>query len=122
MKAHFVRFLFPGTFVSEEDSQALSAWDVETAKRLATVYLRRPFAFEFTTRERADDELDSKVVATSPRYYIGGEVRTAAEIEAGTDPREDILRSNVKNNGYKRIIYTCGQHFALEDGAVVLPV
>jgi hypothetical protein len=66
-------------------------------------YGAKPYGFRFTTRARADDELDSKVIATSPMHYIGGKVETLAEVEARNDPGEEILRSNMRINRYDRI-------------------
>jgi hypothetical protein len=63
-----------------------------------------PFAFFFTTRARTAKELDSKETKRSGRYFLGGKIETLAEVEARNSPDENILRSNMRCNGYARII------------------
>jgi hypothetical protein len=108
MKQHFVTFLSPGTFFSEESTEPIESWSVNQAKEMARDIKERygatPFAFYFTTRARADNELDSKQVERSGKYYLGGKVETLAEVEARNDPSEDILLSNMRGNRWDRII------------------
>ena len=107
MEAHFVTFFSPGTFLAEDRTMPIHAWDVDTAVAMSATITERhgakPYGFRFTTRARADDELDSKVVSTSPMHYIGGKVETREEVFARNDPSESILRSNMECNGYDRI-------------------
>ncbi len=107
MKAHFVSFLSPGTFVHEETTKPIESWDVEKAKEMARGITERhdatPFGFRFSTRERKDDELDSKVVKRSGCYYLGGRVMTLADVKREM-PNEHILIGNMECNGYDRII------------------
>jgi hypothetical protein len=107
MQQHFVTFYSPGTFVAEDTTKPILAWNVDDAVALAALITERhnakPYGFRFTTRSRAGDELDSKVVAKSPMHYIGGRVETLAEVEARNDPDERILRANMRSNGYSRI-------------------
>jgi hypothetical protein len=108
MERHFVTFYSPGTFLAEQSSQPIDAWDTAVAMRLADAITERhratPYGFRFTTRTRGDDDLDSAVTATSPMYYLGGTVETLADVEARNDPKESILRSNMRGNGYDRVI------------------
>lgn len=108
MKAHFVTFLSPGTFFHENTTKPIESWDVEKAKAMAKDIVERhgatPFAFYFTTRARGENELDSSQVAKSCTYYLGGKIETLAEVEARNDPKESILRSNMRCNGWDRII------------------
>lgn len=129
MVRHFVTFLSPGTFVSEATEKPIDSWNVdaavEMAKDICERHGARPYGFKFTSRGRKDDDLDSKVIDTSPVYYLGGTIRTAAEVLAGDDPKEDILRSNVRINKYKRIIVNDNSWrftAALGDDDVVLDV
>ena len=107
MEQHFVTFYSPGTFVAETTTKPIESWSVDDAVAMAALIKERhgarAYGFRFTTRARADNELDSKVVATSPMHYIGGKVETLAEVEARDDPREEILRMNMRGNGYERI-------------------
>ena len=108
MKSHFVTFFSPGTFVSETTEQPIASWDVEAAKAMARGIKERynatPYGFRFSTRSRKDDELDSRVIATSPMYYLGGKVETLAEVKARATDKESILIANMECNGIERII------------------
>lgn len=106
MEAHFVTFFSPGTFVAETTTKPIESWDVQAAKKMAGKiterYAARPYGFQFTTRSRNDNELDSKVTKTSPMYYMGCKVETLAEVEA-REPKS-ILASNMRVNGWDRIV------------------
>lgn len=108
MQQHFVTFLSPGTLVHEETKQQIHSWNVEDATEMARDIIERygatPFAFRFSTRERRDDELDSRTTKTSGRYYLGGDVLTLEDIRARNDEKDKILISNMENNGHDRVI------------------
>ena len=110
MKANFVTFFSPGTFVAEQSIQEIDSWDIAEAQRRAEDIKERydatPYAFQFTTRSRSFDDLDSKISETSPRYFINCKVETREEVEDRNDPEERILRSNMRCNGYDRIATT----------------
>lgn len=107
MQQHYVTFYSPGTFVAETSAKPIDSWDVDNAVAMAALITERhdahPYGFRFTTRGRGLDDLDSKEIAKSPMYYIGGKVETLEEVEARNDPEERILRSNMRGNGYARI-------------------
>ncbi len=107
MDKNFVTFYSPGTFVAEQTEQPIKHWCPKTAVKMASNIKERynatPYGFRFTARSRGDADLDSKVTATSPMYYLGGKVETLEEIEARNDPKESILRSNMRGNGWERI-------------------
>ena len=104
MKTHTVTFYSPGTFAPETSTLVIQEWDVDQALRLAFNVTERhgarPFSFRFNTEE------DGKPVASSPLYYIGGCIRTLAEVEADNLPNEEILRLNMRNNGIARVVET----------------
>src|SRR5208337_1301855 len=108
VKKHFVTFYSPGTFVSEQTEKPIDSWDIEKAKKMARKIKERydatPYGFRFSTRSRGDKDLDSKVTATSPMYYLGGKVETLAEVKARATEEDRILVSNMEINGYERII------------------
>jgi hypothetical protein len=107
LQQHFVTFYSPGTFVAETSTKPIEAWNVDDAVAMASLiterYNAKPYGFRFTTRGRGPDDLDSKEIASSPMHYIGGKVETLEEVEARNSPDEDILRFNMRCNGYKRI-------------------
>ena len=108
MRKHFVVYYSPGTLVHETSSREIESWDVEKAVAMAaTIHERHgstPFAFQFVTRERGEDDLDSRKVANSPMYYLGGRIETIEEIEARNDPKERILLDNMRYNGWGKVI------------------
>jgi hypothetical protein len=92
MKKHFVTFYSPGTFVAETSAKDIGSWNVDDAVAMSAMieerHGARPYGFRFTTRERGDDDFDSKETAQSPMYYLGGKVETLEEVEARNDPEE----------------------------------
>ena len=114
MKKHFVIFYSPGTFVSETTEREIDSWDVEQAMSMARTVRERhgatPYGFRFTTRSRADDELDSKVTERSNMYYLGGKIRHLDFIILENKPDEQILISNMKINGWDRVIENCNSY------------
>lgn len=108
IQRHFAVFMSPGTFAPETTERPIDSWDPKVAMDMARTVRERynatPFGFYFTTRTRGPNDLDSKVTATSHRYYLGGTIRTAEDVLAGTDPAEDILRFNVRANHIKRLL------------------
>ncbi len=108
MKQHFVTFFSPGTFVAEETTKPIDSWDIENAKKMARSinerYNATPYGFKFSTRNRGEKDLDSKVTEKSPMYYLGGKVETLSEVEARSPKPDRILISNMRDNGWKRII------------------
>lgn len=107
MKAHFVTFLSPGTFVSEQTTQEIDSWDIPKAVKMSKKIVERhgakPYAFYFSTRQRTGRDLDSKTVKESGLYFLGGKVMTLADVERDM-PTETILISNMRNNGYKKVV------------------
>jgi hypothetical protein len=108
MKKNFVEFLSPGTFVSECTTKEIDSWDVAKAQDMARDIVERhaakPYGFRFITRTREADELDSTITDTSGIYYLGGRLRTLAEVEADNLPNEETLRWNMKANDYPVVI------------------
>lgn len=108
MKAHFVEFLSPGTFVAESTIRPIDSWDIEAAVTLAADVVERhsarPYGFRFLTRERGDNELDSKVTESSGVYYLGGRIDTIDDVRKRADPKEEILLANMECNGIDRIV------------------
>ena len=88
MKKHFVTFLSPGTFVAEESTKPIDSWDVDKAVKMARSikerHNARPYGFQFSTRERGPDDLDSKVTKQSGVYWLGGKVETRPDQDFGS--------------------------------------
>ena len=107
VQQHFVTFYSPGTFVAEQTSKPIDAWNVDDAVAMAALiterYGAKPYGFRFSTRGREDNELDSKEIASGPMHYIGGKIETREEIAARADPNDRILLSNMECNGWERV-------------------
>lgn len=105
---HYVEFFSPGTFVAETSEREIKSWDIAAATKMALKISERygatPYGFRFTTRQRGDDDFDSKQTAKSPMYYLGGKVETLAQVKARATDKDSILISNMEGNGWKRII------------------
>lgn len=129
MEQHFVIFYSPGTFMAEQTTKPIESWDtdqaVEMASEIVERYSARPYGFQFITRSRNDDDLDSKVTDRSPMYFLGGEVETIEEIRDRANPDETILLSNMECNGWDRIVVNKNSWRwtqPLNEGDVVLDV
>lgn len=114
-KEHFVTFFSPGTFFLEQTICLIESWDVLEACKLAggivERYGARPYGFRFETRlvsSPIDDGCGGtrSPVERSGMYYLNGVLETLAEIEARADPSENILRSNMRCNGWDYVVVT----------------
>lgn len=129
MIKHYVTFLSPGTFVAETTTREVATWDVDEAAAMAQKITERydatPYGFQFSTRERGDDDFDSKETARSGVYYLGCVVKSIDDLRAENDPRNEILISNMEANDWPRVVQTTkGWKWTqpLREDDVVLPL
>lgn len=105
----FVVFYSPGSFTSETTEMVIEKRDVdkalEMAKDIRERYNARPYAFQFKTMGRTDEELNSKVIDRSPTYFFNCKVRTIDDVRAIEGTRS-ILYRNMHYNGWDRVIET----------------
>lgn len=106
MEKHYVIFCSPGTFFSETTKKEIDSWDtakaVEMAREIKERHGATPYGFRFETWARAQEDWEPKRVETSNMYFLGGKIMTIDDIP---DTKENsILRSNMRNNGYERVI------------------
>lgn len=110
MKKHFVIFYSPGTMVSEQSTQEIDSWNVREATTRADEIIERhnaiPYGFQFFTKERDDEDFDSKETDRSNMYYVHCNIETLQEIEKRNDPEDNILISNMKCNGWDKVAVT----------------
>lgn len=108
MEKHFVRFMSPGTFVAEQTVEAIGSWNVETAVEMARGIVERynatPYAFQFLTKSRGPNDLDSHVARESCIYHLGGDILTLDQVKARNDPSDEILIDNMTGNGWDRVV------------------
>lgn len=126
MKAHFVTFYSPGTFVSEQTEKPINSWDVEKATAMAHEINERygatPYGFRFTTRTRGEADLYSRESAHSPFYHLGGKIMTLEDVRREM-PDSGILISNMECNGIEKVVVNDNSWRSvhpLEKGDVVL--
>ena len=124
MIKHYVRFMSPGTFFSEETTKPIDSWDVDKARRMARDVVERhnarPYAFQFITRKStARQVLGAKIAGTQPEstetarsgtYFIGGTVETLEQVKARNDPGDRILIRNMESGEFDRIITNCNSY------------
>jgi hypothetical protein len=108
MEKHFVEFYSPGTIISETNLIEINSWDVnkaiELSKNIVQRHNSKPYGFKFITKSRNEYDLDSKITKQSNFYYLGGKIKTLAELKAENNPKDKILIDNMECNGYNKII------------------
>jgi hypothetical protein len=105
---HFVTFYSPGTFVSETSTKEIPDWDIYKAMEMAHEIVERygatPYGFRFHTSVRGPDDFNPKETKRGNMYFLGGRIKTLAEVEARNDPNDRILISNMKSNDFKSVV------------------
>jgi hypothetical protein len=100
----YVTYDLPGAFLQEQATYIVPSRDPHLAANTApnTAYA---FTFNDIVSTVVDGvELKSKPQNVSNRYFIGGTVHTAMEVESMTGNHE-ILLSNMCDNGWDRVIF-----------------
>jgi len=108
---HTVSFNSPGTFFAESSVKDIDSWDVKKAVQMADSILERynakPYSFKFATykthpslvdEEGNEYEVKARFLKESGTYFLGGKLETYDEVIARNDPKEEILRSNMRGN------------------------
>lgn len=122
-RKHFVTFLSPGTFVSEETTKPIDTWDpvqaVTMGETIVERYGAKPYAFYFATFLVADPIPDGeggtlavqgKEVERSGMYHLGGKVESFDEVVARNDPKEETMRRNMEWNDHQYVCITTNSY------------
>jgi hypothetical protein len=115
----YVTFMSPGSFFAETTTKVIDAHDprraVVMAKDIVERYGARPFGFRFETCLVADPlsdgrggqlDVEPKTIFTSGTYFLGGRLETYDDVAKRADPKEQILLSNMRNNGWEIMCIT----------------
>lgn len=128
MKKHFVEFYSPGTFVSEVTEKEIDSWDtakaIEMSKNIIERHGAKPYGFQFITRSRGDDDLDSKQIDASNMYYLGARVMTLDDVKREM-PEKEILIHNMEFNKIEKVIVNDNSYrsvFPLNEDDVILEI
>lgn len=104
----FVTVWYPGSFFAEEDTHEVKERD---PMAIAGKY-PRCFAFKFFDQVCGETEIGgekqkvrSKPRNESPKYFPGGKLMNAEEVEK-TVPNSRILVTNMRGNGWDQIVKT----------------
>lgn len=104
----YIRIWYPGSFVSENAVK-------EVGKREELPDIGRGYGWQYFEREYVNkdgEELLGPAKNKSQTFYLGEEYSADAAKHLGND----IMRSNIEGNGYKRMVKTkYGQWFPLDD-------
>lgn len=125
---HYAEFFSPGTLFAETSVLPMETEDPKEAvakwRNISERYGAKPYAFQLFTNLEHDDvdgfKCRPKEIRRSGYYFLGGTIRTAAEVLAGTDEKESILRSNVRCNEISAVVtntnsYRSTQPFRKDD-------
>ncbi len=113
MRKHYATFYSPGTLFSESTSVEVAERDPKLAvaelEKIVERYNAKPYAFTLETRIVRDpvpdgeggtlDVVPKTVDDVTGLHLLGGTLETWHEVEARNDPRESIMRSNMRVNG-----------------------
>lgn len=122
-KKNFVEFLSPGTLFSEITEKPIESWDPVAAAKMAKKIKERhgatPYGFRFEERIVADPiddgeggklAVEQKTTRTSGTYFLTGKVETYDDVVKRDDPRDSVLRSNMRCNDYALVVSNCNSY------------
>ena len=117
MTKHYVKFFYPGSFVSETTSSKID----DRSKRPEVP--SRAYGWQFFDREEIvenGETLHGAAKNYSPVHYIGDEISEQKALDA-LKRSNGILRANIEGNGYTRLVRTrFGQIFPLDANDIVV--
>jgi len=116
MDVTHIEFLYPGTFFAESSSRPVPC------RELPATIPGQATGYRFFTRHEAvvdGEKLVGQPKNYSPWTYFGKEF-TLEQVQAMEGDRSRILLSNMRTNGYGRVVQTAyGNWYPLNDGDTV---
>lgn len=118
MKVYEIEVLYPGSFFTESSCHKVTQEHHTFVDAIALAIRLNTSRYVLAVRliTRTVDPLAADTQNFSPWLYLRGERREAADVLAGTSPDEDILRSNVRTNGYEAIVVIGALRLPLHKG------
>jgi hypothetical protein len=126
-RKHYVTFYSPGSFMAETSTYEIAERDprlaVAQAEKVVERHGAKPYGFRFETRIVADPvpdgeggtlNVEPKTVDESGTYFLGGKIETLDDVELRGDPKEDILRSNMRSNGWYIVCVNCNSYRSVQ--------
>ena len=116
MTRHFVVFLRHGLFLSDASVELpVESWTLSEARRYRKT--QDGYGFFFITRERTDDELDSRIVAESGFHFLEG---AYVPIEETERRGPSILLDNLREMRAPGSVDFGGRVYAFHSGDVMV--
>lgn len=100
-KTTYVEFYFPGVMFDETSVKKVATRDTKDISVPNGAFGFR--FFDVMTTEENGVKMESDKLNESPMYYYGGRIMTLAVVQREV-PDARILISNMRGNGYKRVI------------------
>lgn len=119
---HHVRFYYPGHFISEESSIKTETRDIR--KILEMTQAKGAYGFVLSSRDIA--EIDGRLFKSdayniSGMFYIDGVVFTRDEVMKWDDDEFKVLKANMRNNDWDRVIkINSGWFLPFDEGDCVI--
>lgn len=99
----YVEYLIPGSFFAESETKKVSSRDISKLK--VPDYAFGFQFFDITSTQVDGEKLEGRPKNFSKRYLLAEEVLDQEGVKKKI-PDNDVLLSNMRNNGYKHVVKT----------------
>lgn len=113
----YICFMMPGSFVAEMREHDITYSEAPEAPKHCFAYY---FFSRYVTQDPQGNVINGPAFNETPVTYRGKEY-TLEELTTLNDPKHKILISNIKCNGWARVVHTvAGNWLPLKDGDTVV--